>query len=228
VRHRKLIELAKDLRLAPVHVMGHLHALWHAALEQQEDGDLSSWSDEVIAQMSCYPGDAPQYVRLLQTHGWLDGKLIHDWPDYAGKYLVAKYRTSNAKKLRQILFKFRSVNSQTKVGRKPIRSSGSSLSSENEKAEGEISAEELVESWNDAFRDRLPGVVLPMAESRRKKILKRLKEHPSREFWEKVFTNINASAFLLGQTGGTWRCTLDWLVKNDDACVKVFEGGYNR
>ena len=80
--------------------MGHLHSLWHAALEQQEDGDLSSWSDEFIAQMADYPGDAPQFVRLLQKHDWLDGKVIHDWLDYAGKYLTAKYRTANPKKLR--------------------------------------------------------------------------------------------------------------------------------
>jgi hypothetical protein len=227
VRHRKLIELAKDLRLAPVHVMGHLHALWHAALEQQEDGDLSSWSDELIAQMSCYPGDAPQFVRLLQTHGWLDGKLIHDWPNYAGKYLVAKYRTSNPKKLRQILFKFKSVNSQTKVGRKPIRSCMSSLSSENEKGEGEISVGEFVQSWNEAFRGRLPEVQLPLAESRRRKVCARLKEHPTRDFWEKVFGNINTSNFLLGQLNGDWRCTLDWLVSNDANCLKVVEGDYN-
>ena len=130
-----MIELAKDLRLAPVHVMGHLHALWHAALEQQEDGNLSSWSDELIAEMSCYPGDVSQYVQLLQKHEWLDGKLLHDWLDYAGKYLTAKYRTSNPKKLRQILFKHKSVNSRSKVGRSPIglgRLSGLVLKTEGE------------------------------------------------------------------------------------------------
>jgi len=120
LRHRKLIELARELRLKPVYVLGHLHALWHVALEQQEDGDLSLWSDDLIAEMSCYEGDAPRFVSLLQTHGWLNNKLIHDWLDYAGKYLTAKYRTANPKKLRQILFKHKAVNSRTKVGRSPI------------------------------------------------------------------------------------------------------------
>jgi hypothetical protein len=86
-RHRKLIELSKELRLKPVYAMGHLHSLWHVALEQAEDGDLSSWSDEFIADSAQYPADAPQFVRLLQNHGWLDGKLLHDWLDYAGRYL---------------------------------------------------------------------------------------------------------------------------------------------
>jgi hypothetical protein len=85
--------------------MGHLHALWHAALEQAEDGDLSQWSDELIAELSDYTGDAPQYVRLLQKHGWLDNKIIHDWLDYAGRYLEAKYRTAKPEKLKEIYLK---------------------------------------------------------------------------------------------------------------------------
>lgn len=115
IRHRKLIELSKDLRLKPVYTMGHLHALWHAALEQQEDGDLSSWSDELIAEMASYSGDAPQFVRLLQQHKWLDGKIIHDWLDFVGKYLTTKYRTSNPKRLKEIYKIHKSGFRQTKV-----------------------------------------------------------------------------------------------------------------
>lgn len=102
IRHRKVVELAAALRIRPSHAIGHLHALWHAALEQQEDGDLSAWSDEFIALASDYPGDAPQYVRLLQKHRWLDERLIHDWLDYAGRYLESKYKTSNPKRLADI------------------------------------------------------------------------------------------------------------------------------
>jgi hypothetical protein len=83
--------------------MGHLHALWHAALEQQEDGDLSSWSDEFIAESSCYTGDATQYVSLLRKYKWLtDAKLLHDWLDYIGLYLIKKYSTSNRDRLVKI------------------------------------------------------------------------------------------------------------------------------
>lgn len=102
IRHRKLVECARELRLKPVYLLGHLHVLWHIALEQAEDGDLSQWSDEFIAESACYPGDAPQFVSLLQKHRWLDGKVIHDWLDYAGRYLEAKYKTSNPEKLKAI------------------------------------------------------------------------------------------------------------------------------
>lgn len=102
IRHRKLKEFTRALRLRPAHGMGHLHALWHAALEQQEDGDLIGWSDEFIAESADYPGDALQFVQLLQKTGWLDGKLLHDWLDYAGMFLIKKYSTSNRGRLVEI------------------------------------------------------------------------------------------------------------------------------
>lgn len=105
MRHRKLIELARDLRLKPVYVLGHLHALWHNALEQAEDGDLSQWSDEFISESACYSGDAPQFVSLLQKYKWLDNKIIHDWLDYVGKFLIVKYKDNNKKRLEEIWLK---------------------------------------------------------------------------------------------------------------------------
>lgn len=102
IRHRKLVTFAKALRMKPAHVMGHLHAMWHTALEQQEDGDLSSWSDDLIAEASAFTGDSAHYVRLLREHGWLDGALIHDWLDYAGRYLIRKYGSSNKLRLKEI------------------------------------------------------------------------------------------------------------------------------
>jgi hypothetical protein len=99
IKHRKLVSLARDLRLKPVYCLGHLHAFWHAVLEQQEDGDLSAWSDEQIAEISSWQGDAVRYVQLLQLHGWLTGRKVHDWLDYAGLFLSRKYSTSNRQRL---------------------------------------------------------------------------------------------------------------------------------
>lgn len=98
MRHRKLVDLARDLRLRKSYAMGHLHALWHTALEQQEDGDMSRWTDEMIAECADYPGSAPQFVTLLRKHRWLDGdSRIHDWWQYAGPYLRGKYKKSPGK-----------------------------------------------------------------------------------------------------------------------------------
>lgn len=96
--HRKLIALAKELRVRKSYTMGHLHALWHTALEQQEDGDMSGWTPEMIADCADYPGNAPKFVELLRKHRWLDGDYrIHDWWQYAGPYLRAKYKKSPEK-----------------------------------------------------------------------------------------------------------------------------------
>lgn len=105
-RHRKVKETARALRIRPAYLIGHLHLLWHAALEQAEDGDLTCWSDEFIAESADFPGDAPQFVRLLQDHGWLDGRLVHDWPDYAGKFLMGKYAGSHRERLVEIWAKY--------------------------------------------------------------------------------------------------------------------------
>lgn len=102
MRHRKVALLALSLKIRRSYAVGHLHALWHAALEQQDDGDLSGWPDEFIAECSDFPGDAADYVKSLQKFGWLDERLIHDWPDYAGRFLMNKYASSNREKLEAI------------------------------------------------------------------------------------------------------------------------------
>ena len=119
LRHRKVLQVACVLSLPPVVILGHLHVLWHATLEQQEDGDLSSWPDDMIAHAAAYTGDSATFVRALQGQKFLDGKVVHDWLDYAGRYLTNKYRTSNPKKLKAIYKLHQSVSkgvsSQTTV-----------------------------------------------------------------------------------------------------------------
>lgn len=241
LRHRKLIELAKDLRIKPVYALGHLHALWHAALEQQEDGDLSSWSDELIAELSGFDGSAPQYVSLLQLHGWLDGKVLHDWLDYAGKYLTAKYRTANPKKLRQILFKHKSVLSRTKVRRQSVQDAIRLSHDEVPKEkEGEMggekmwpSPEKLVDLYNELTPDECPAVTT-LTPARIQKAKAYLKTFPDRGFWEQVFKRVHESRFLRGMVQnnghGSFRFDFDWmLTKGKDQtenCVKVAEGRY--
>lgn len=102
IRHRKILQLATALSLTPVETVGHMTVFWHAVLEQQEDGNLSSWPDEMIAGAAHYKGDPKLFVSELQSKKWLDGKLLHDWLDYAGRYLTNKYRTANPRKLKAI------------------------------------------------------------------------------------------------------------------------------
>src|SRR3990167_5559970 len=102
LRHRKLIQLALDLKIKEVVAMGYLHALWHAALEQQEDGNLEKWSDEFLATVSQVESNPKAYRESLERNNWLNNGLIHDWLDYAGRWLMNKYATSNPEKLKLI------------------------------------------------------------------------------------------------------------------------------
>ena len=90
------------MNIPSVYALGHLHSLWYSVLEQQEDGDLSKWSDELIAEMAQYKGKPDVFVSSLVLYGWLDGRLIHDWLDYAGRYLTGKYRSSDPSRLLKI------------------------------------------------------------------------------------------------------------------------------
>ena len=99
--HPKVFVLAQKLGIPTVAVIGHLHLLWYAALEKQEDGDLSGWPDEVIAHSAYWNGSPADFVAALRQCGWLDGKIIHDWLDYAGRFLEGRY-DNNQKRLADI------------------------------------------------------------------------------------------------------------------------------
>ena len=91
LRHRKVVGLARELRIPPVYAMGHLHALWHTVMEQQEDGDLSAWSDTMIAEAAAWDGEPKLFTAALRQQRWLDADgRIHDWSEYAGRYLTAR------------------------------------------------------------------------------------------------------------------------------------------
>jgi hypothetical protein len=98
IRHRKLIGLSSDLKIRRAYAMGHLHSLWHSAIEQQEDGNLSTWSDAMIAESADYPGDPKRLVHSLKINNWLErDRRLHDWWDYAGPFLRSKYKRSPEK-----------------------------------------------------------------------------------------------------------------------------------
>lgn len=122
IRHRKLIELAKDLKIKPVYAHAHLTTLWCSALEQAQDGDLSSWSDEFIAYSAHYEGDPVNFVKLLQKNGWLDDRILHDWLDYAGRYLMNRYGKSEKHVLENIWKKHDKLYGQPKANRFPTDS----------------------------------------------------------------------------------------------------------
>jgi DnaD/phage-associated family protein len=93
--HRKLLTAASMLHCDKYKLMGHLHALWYWALDNAEDGDLSSVDDGVIAIASGWPlRRSAEFVGVLTTVCFIDPnpRRLHDWGDYAGKLVDRRKR----------------------------------------------------------------------------------------------------------------------------------------
>ena len=98
--HPKTRRAARALDISIPTMMGHLHLLWHWCLKYADDGDLSGYDHEDIADAMMWDGDPDDLIDALvncgpgDRFGFLerdtDGALcVHDWLDYAGK-LVEK------------------------------------------------------------------------------------------------------------------------------------------
>lgn len=70
-----------------------------------EDGDLSKYTPEQVV-FGLEKTDKTLYD-ALKTSNWIDADdFIHDWLDYAGRYLKSKYHTANPLKYKEILDKY--------------------------------------------------------------------------------------------------------------------------
>lgn len=63
-----------------------------------------------------------------------------------------------------------------------------------------------------------------LSEARRNKASKRLKKHPTKEFWEEVCKKAEKSVFIRNKNFFSF----DWIIKNEENALKVYEGNYNK
>lgn len=99
--------------------IGRLHRLWWWALKYAEDGDLSKYDCSQFLVRLDPNKDPKELFHMLKEVSLVENNgMLHDWLDYAGRYLTAKYRTSKPNKLKDLHKKHKSANSRTKVGQK--------------------------------------------------------------------------------------------------------------
>lgn len=101
--HPKTRRAARRLGIPDVQLVGHLHALWHWALNHAESGDLSRYDAEDVAIAARWDGSADEFVLALAEcgpgggSGFLDRsdeKLsLHNWGRYTER-LVARRDSS--------------------------------------------------------------------------------------------------------------------------------------
>lgn len=97
--HPKRKRLSRLLGTSKAATIGHLHLVWWWAMDYAQDGDLSRYTDDDLADAGGWEGDAIQFVDALIESGFLsEERQVHDWDDYAGR-LIEK-REANAKRMR--------------------------------------------------------------------------------------------------------------------------------
>lgn len=109
-RHPKLNKLRSLTGWTKHEAIGVLHDLWHWVLTYAEDGDIARFTSEEIAlgiDIDPTKFDVKRFIDNMIEAGFVRKDLkIHDWMDYAGKYLTSKYRNHNPKKLIEIQKKY--------------------------------------------------------------------------------------------------------------------------
>lgn len=101
--HPKFKTLAKALKLRQFETVGVLETLWMMACQfAGEDGDLSRFTHQEIADWIDWPGDSDCLIRALIECRWLDfvdGTLrVHDWLDHCPHYLKDRFRKQKSHK----------------------------------------------------------------------------------------------------------------------------------
>src|SRR5688572_4048729 len=85
--HRKTLDLADALDIAPVTAMGHVCCIWLWAMDNAPSGSVAGIKPRTLARAAQWAGDPDAFTAALVASGFLhqDGE-IHDWQEYAGKW----------------------------------------------------------------------------------------------------------------------------------------------
>lgn len=110
-RLKKFGDLRRLLSWSSNETLGFLGSFWGEAIELSEDGDITKWSPEYLCEITGTTLNPERVWNALVSTGWIDlsedgSVLIHDWYEYAGRYLELRYRTSDPAKLNLIKEKF--------------------------------------------------------------------------------------------------------------------------
>jgi len=88
LQHPKLKKLARLLDRDTYHAFGHLVGLWCWAMRYAEDGDLSDYSHDEIADGAGWnPAEGNTFVSALESSGWVNDGSLHAWERWGGKVL---------------------------------------------------------------------------------------------------------------------------------------------
>lgn len=104
-RLQKFRDFRVELAWSVNEALGCLGNLWGEIIELREDGDIAGWQPEYVAELVGAKTPPDKLWAALTAPGrWIDVKadgkvLVHDWLNYAGRYLESRYQTSDPARL---------------------------------------------------------------------------------------------------------------------------------
>lgn len=100
VRHPKIRKASKLLGIKPVHMLGHMVALWTWCIEYAQQGFIEGHDNVEIALAAAWEGESDEFVGVITNVGLLDktddGLHVHDWPEYGGRILKAHVKNKES------------------------------------------------------------------------------------------------------------------------------------
>lgn len=96
-RLKKFSDLRRALGWSVHETLGFLGDWWGQTVEVCESGEVTGWTSEYLSELTGLgPQVSPRVWVELGNYGWIDkdagGRLlIHDWTDWAGRFLRGKY-----------------------------------------------------------------------------------------------------------------------------------------
>ncbi|MBI4370400.1 MAG: hypothetical protein HY547_09250 [Elusimicrobia bacterium] len=205
--HPKTYELAELLGIEVAQAVGHLHLLWHFALKFSPDGRLGKFSDASIARGSKWPGDPQKFAGALKKSGWIDEqKNIHDWMEYAGRYIHERERRRRFNKKQTKIAKHKASH---ETSQETSNSTVPNLTLPNHTDKNKDSNESLSapspnngsEPESGKERAQEIAVALPIVGGKEVPVLKAYADE-----WAKAYPNVNIQQELLKIRA--------WLVSN--------------
>lgn len=94
-QHPKVLQLAKACGWSNDETIGKLHKFWWWCLDYATDGRLDKFDHSTIASVFGVHEHGENVVHVLLKLNWLDSEpsiRVHDWWDYAGRFLQVRYK----------------------------------------------------------------------------------------------------------------------------------------
>ena len=112
VGHPKTLDLMAAMSIDVDSALGKLHRFWYWCMKYAPSGYLDKHPESRIDVLF-----GRGFVAAAREAGFIDKEQyrVHDWPDYAGRYLNTRFRTRNPRLLAEIFLRYGRLEEAQKV-----------------------------------------------------------------------------------------------------------------